>query len=920
MPLVPTARHLGGLILLALVTLLGGARPGAADLATWRNRLTQGDADEQFTAIESARTSKNAEAALPLLEAAIATRYPHLAVACGEALRAIGPAPAKQAEVAKLIATTVKAKEDVKQVNLARVLAAWGAPALDEHLAALASGRRSPEVQTEALFLLGLLGTPGPKEFPDVKDAVATALQKGRTPEIRMAACSSAGHLRLTEAAEALSSLARRGGDKYLSLYAVHALQRIGWTGGLGSFLHVLNSTPGDDARNACLKAVVELCTPADLPDLLSLTRHSKKDYADAAALGIARLAWTGTFGGAAVTPAPVPTGPPSEVIDRLISMVADGSEWEVRDAARTALLRIGDAAGPRVREQLSGLVEFSDTDTALTVMELCGRFGATGARRALVKTAVYEDAKERTRRMFAARALEGVEPEVAVRELVEAVRPRGKAKDSELYAVRALGYIRHPAAFDALVTLLTQQGHADELLREVEFALERLTGHRFGRERPSVWRQWYAAAKSPLHMRPKALNRVANRRNALEKGLYGLTRETERCVENGLRFLEMHQHPGGWWDGNEKGFGGVIGCEPAYTGLSLLAFLGAGYTHTGGKYREVVRRAVEFLAATQFYDGGFPVTGGGDESWIYAYLISMGVWGITEAYALSLGAPAAPEGDPILRRSAQAGVDYLQRVQTPGGGWRYSTRMVQSDTSCTSWVLMTLKTADLAGLDVPQKALDGIDSWLERCAFDITGETETPSDLGGDYDYEVGSRRRFIAFTGYFELSGSETKSLQQVSMTAVGMVCRFFMGWKRSHPFQIGSANYLVPEYLPQWMEGLNKGQALAWYHYYWYYGTLATYQMGGKWWRAWNERIRRMYPEKQRTSPPELSGSWDPDTAVLNGGRLFSTAMSVLTLQSYYRFSPLLGDEAPLPDMAEGADKKGGAPPAAGPGKPK
>ena len=90
---------------------------------------------------------------------------------------------------------------------------------------------------------------------------------------------------------------------------------------------------------------------------------------------------------------------------------------------------------------------------------------------------------------------------------------------------------------------------------------------------------------------------------------------------------------------------------------------------------------------------------------------------------------------------------------------------------------------------------------------------------------------------------------------------------------------------------------------------------YQMGGKYWRAWNERIRRMYPEHQRKSPPDLYGSWDPDTALLNGGRLFSTSMSILALESYYRFSPILGTEAPPVDDVGGGRK--GENPGAKPG---
>ena len=49
--------------------------------------------------------------------------------------------------------------------------------------------------------------------------------------------------------------------------------------------------------------------------------------------------------------------------------------------------------------------------------------------------------------------------------------------------------------------------------------------------------------------------------------------------------------------------------------------------------------------------------------------------------------------------------------------------------------------------------------------------------------------------------------------------------------------------------------------------------------------------MLPSHQRKEPPELAGSWDPDTAMLNGGRVFSTAVGCLTLETYYRFSPLM-----------------------------
>jgi HEAT repeat protein len=872
----------------ALIVTLGAPPLVHADADRWRSRFDSNDADEIFEAVVLAADRKDIAAVFPLLEMGIDAKFPHLAVACGEALRDIGWPGEEKNELRaaeKFLKKALNSKDSDELKNLARILGAWGHPLVDEPLGSLASSRRNEDVQVEALYMCGSLVKSEEEKFEKTTKQIGKAL-KSKVPDVRAAACSAAGRRGEKAFTDDIVSLIRKDREDYPGLYGVWALKEIGYTGGIGTFVHVLKANPKRVTREACLKAVTELSTKADVEELLTLTRHKKKDYRDAAALALGRLARRGHFGTAPRTGGDVRPNPPDvppAVVDRMIDLVETEDDWEVRDAARQALLRMGDRARDAVCARLPNSIDFADEDTRLTSLELCGIFGAKGAYKKVYKTAVFD--KSRTVRMFAARALEGVDASRAVKDLAELIAGHGdkKARDYELHAVRALGYIRIPSSLETLLKIIESETENEDILREVEYAMERLTGHRFGR-RPDRWRRWLEKAQHPLHPMIGKYDRQANRREALEQGLYNITDETERAVENGLRWLELQQHGIGFWDGNEKGFGGTVNCEPAYTGLSLLAFLGAGYNGREGKYRETVRRAAEFLAATQFYDGGFPVTGGTDNSWIYAYLIAMGIWGITEGYALA----AMDE----LEEPAQWGIDYLTRVQTPGGGWRYGPRYVQSDTSCTSWVLMTVKAGDLVSLEVAQRCYDGIDSWLERCSYDITGEEELPADLSTDYDYEVGSKRYFKAFVGYFELSGAEESALQQTSMTAVGMVCRFFMGWKRSHPFLIGCANYLE-DYLPVWMRGLEKLQCIAWYHYFWYYGTLGMHQMGGRYWRHWNEKIRRMYPENQRRSPPELHGSWDPDTALLNGGRIFSTAMSILSLETYYRFSPLLGE---------------------------
>ena len=914
-PLTPALLLVG----LALLFTNAGA---TADSDEWMKKLSSNDPDKVFETTELIAQRRDISGALPLIETGVVTAYPHIAVACGEAISHMDPEELKKVvlrdkKFKKRFKRLLGSKEEREQMNMARVLGAWGHPFVDEPLAHLAGGRRAPGVQAEALFMAGSLIETKKTPFKDTREAIGKAIKKGRTDEIQCAACSAAGRRKLTQFREDLDSVIRRSKNDYAGLFAVWALSQMGWEGGIGSYVHVIGSNPKKETKQANLKAITELSTLKDIDDLLSLTKHSDKDVRDAATLALGRMPWRvwhkkkaadrqraeAVVTGEMKEKAPAHVGlpdpqldVPDKVIDRLITMVKTERTWEVRDAARQGLLRFGKRAEAKVRKHLPEAVDNQDDDTAFTAMELCGLFGAEAAFDDLMDIALQADPKkQRVHRIFAARALEGVKPAQAVKKLTEGIKPRRTAKQFELNAVRSLGYIRHEDAYAFLVNMFKdQENYSEEILRETEFALERLTAHRFGRK-PARWAAWKEKTEKPFHPRVKEFNRKKNRRDATEKRLYGLTPETEGAVEKGLRWLELQMHPIGSWDGNEKGFGGVIGCEPAYTGLSLLALVGAGYNGASGKYRETIRRATEFLAATQFYDGGFPVTGGGDSSWIFAYLIGMGIWGITESFGLS--------GDEVLAEPAQWGIDYLVRVQTPGKGWRYGPRYYQSDTSCTSWVLMTTKMADLIGLDVAQRSWDGIDSWLERCSFDITGEEEVPKDLSTDYDYEVGNRRFYKAFTGYLELSGNEGSALQMTSMTAVGMVCRFFMGWKRSHPFMIGSANYLM-DYLPRWMRGLEKGMAIAWYHYYWYYGTLAMHQMGGdRYWKVWNRKIKKMYPEKQRKSPPELAGSWDPDTAVLNGGRLFSTAMSILSLETYYRFSPLMGS----PDDEEEGKKK-------------
>ena len=94
------------------------------------------------------------------------------------------------------------------------------------------------------------------------------------------------------------------------------------------------------------------------------------------------------------------------------------------------------------------------------------------------------------------------------------------------------------------------------------------------------------------------------------------------------------------------------------------------------------------------------------------------------------------------------------------------------------------------------------------------------------------------------------------------------------------------LLKNQLPQWNP--ENGSDF----YYWYYGTLAMFQMGGVHWKAWNGAMKKALVDTQRRGGDE-SGSWDPTSAWGHaGGRVYATAINILSLEIYYRYAKILG----------------------------
>ncbi len=349
--------------------------------------------------------------------------------------------------------------------------------------------------------------------------------------------------------------------------------------------------------------------------------------------------------------------------------------------------------------------------------------------------------------------------------------------------------------------------------------------------------------------------------------------------TEAGLDWLARHQVPeDGYWDadgysefcdGNLCDGKGYPAYDAGVTGLALLAFLGAGHTHRSGRFKDNVATGIRFLRRIQDPEGCFGVQSG---HFMYSHAIC--TLAMAEAYGMT--------GSPMLRRPVVKATAFLERAQNPnpsGTGklaWRYSPQSGENDTSVTGWVVMALKSAQAAGIQVSPSAFEGAAAWLDRMTDDATGRV------------------------GYVQPGVSPVRAdgrderwprAKSEAVTAVAMLSRAFIGSalgdESRHAAAMRRGARLCVERLPRWNE--NDGSID---HYYWYYGTLALFQVGGNDWRRWNKAMKRAIIDHQCIDGCER-GSWPPlGPWGADGGRVYSTALMTMCLEVYYRYPRVFG----------------------------
>ena len=340
----------------------------------------------------------------------------------------------------------------------------------------------------------------------------------------------------------------------------------------------------------------------------------------------------------------------------------------------------------------------------------------------------------------------------------------------------------------------------------------------------------------------------------------YGGTKESEAAVAMALKWIANHQNPDGGWsfdhtaDGRRNCTCGNIGTlKTSFNGataMALLPFLGAGNTHKKGAYKKQVEAGLYYLTRSMKVNGAT-----GDLTDAGGRMYSHGLCAITltEAFAMTK--------DRQLMAPAQMSLNFITYAQDPvGGGWRYKPRQA-GDTSVVGWQLMALKSGHMAYLNVPKNTIAGCYKFLD------SGQANS----GATY--------------GYTTPGGGH-------ATTAVGLLCRMYLGWKKDEPALVRGV-----ETISKWAPSKSD-------MYYNYYATQVMRHHGGPLWDKWNKTMRDHLVATQELGKGqcENTGSWNMGAGhgARVGGRLYNTALATMILEVYYRHMPIYAQQAAEDDF--------------------
>ncbi len=309
--------------------------------------------------------------------------------------------------------------------------------------------------------------------------------------------------------------------------------------------------------------------------------------------------------------------------------------------------------------------------------------------------------------------------------------------------------------------------------------------------------------------------------------------RDVREIYDRGLEYLVSTQTEAGDWNTGQNGCG--------TTGMAVMAMLASGEDPNFGKYAVPIRKGLRAMIRKQSGSTGYL----GDSMYHHGFA----TLALAEAYGLvdERDLWEAGTGSNGRERSLAEALELAVRCSTtsqsknPHMAWRYSPGSRDADTSVAGAVLMGLLAARNAGIEVPDKSIDGAIKYFTT----MTGDNGTVGYSGGLGGFGQSIARSSIACLVY---SIAKRKDLKQYE----------------------SAKRYVVS----------NLNEQSHYEEYARYYQAQALFQADVEAWEKWNRSLVR----KLKASQSE-DGSFPGQF-----GGTVSTSLNLLALALNYKFLPI------------------------------
>lgn len=326
---------------------------------------------------------------------------------------------------------------------------------------------------------------------------------------------------------------------------------------------------------------------------------------------------------------------------------------------------------------------------------------------------------------------------------------------------------------------------------------------------------------------------------------------EVDRALNRASTWLASHQSSDGSWSfalpvkrkqectctGS-----GVYRNRYGSTAIALLPFLWRAQAGTKREHEQVVEKGIRWLTSECERKNGrmheFAVIDEDQGMYIQAFA----TLALVERYRATK--------DRLLEQPTQQAIKAIEEAQDKrekrnAGGWKYRPGERGGDTLSTGCQLMALFAARHAEMKVDESTLEKAGKFLDAVQL----------ENGAKYPYQ-----------GRDEMP-DRTK-------TAVGLLCRMQLGWRADRVELRGGVDWIA-EASPEEMRN----------PYFLFNATQLMYVMGDQDWEKWRGRMREvLLPTQQKEG--HVQGSWyegfEAMPYVREGGRLYCTALAVLTLE--------------------------------------